>query len=238
LHPYLQGLAGLTPGSGWGALAFSGGRRLLPIPDDVASGVGGSTTDAASFNTASLTLVAGQPCYVAVSSHNATAADQPTVTGAGLTWTAEKSVTLSSGARRMTVFSGSGATSAGALTIDFAGVNQTAINWIVIQFTAAASSGYTVQVPNGTTTASGTSLAGPTLAAFEHASNVHLAFFMTSLNAGITPDGNFTELADTSQTGNNVSLECQWARNVLTCTSTFTTAAAACISLEVKAGLG
>ena len=228
----------MVPGGGWAALTASGGMRLLPIPDDVASGVGGSTTDAASFNTASLTLVAGQPCYVAVSSHNATAANQPTVTGAGLTWTAEKSITLSSGARRMTVFSGCGATSAGALTIDFAGTTQTAINWIVIQFTAAAAAGYTVQVPNGTTTASGTSLAGPTLAAFEHVNNAHLAFFMTSLNAAITPDGSFTELADTNQTGNNVSLECQWARNALTCTSTFSSAAAACISLEVKAGLG
>jgi hypothetical protein len=222
----------MTPGAGFAAET----ARLSPVPDDVASGVGGSTTDAASFATASITLAASQPAYVAVSSHNATAAGQPTVTGCGLTWSAEKTITISAGARRMTIFSGAGTPSAGALTIDFAGTNQTAINWIVVQLADAATSGYTVQAPNGTTTASGTSLAGPTLSAFEHANNVHLAFFMTSLNAGITPDANFTELADTSQTGNNVSLECQWARNVLTCTSTFSTAAAACISLEVKAG--
>ncbi len=238
MHPYLQGLVGMVPGGGWAALAASGGMRLLPIPDDVASGVGGSTTDAASFATASLTLAAGQPIYVAVSNHNATAATLPTLTGCGLTWAEVKTIAYNTNVRRLTVFSGCGAPSAGALTVDFGGTSQTAVNWIVVQFTASVAAGYTVQAPNGTSTGSATSLAAPTLSAFEHANNVNLSFFSTSLNAGITPDGSFAELADTSQAGNNVSLECQWARNTLNCTSTFASATAAAISIEVKAGLG
>src|SRR5438045_278206 len=107
----------------------------------------GNTTNATSAATTSITPVANRLYLMNVISRTAITTDpnQPTATGAGLTWVVEKSVVYdNTGAsrKRLTVFRALGPSpSAGALTIDFGAQTQTNIAWIIDEFTGADTSG-------------------------------------------------------------------------------------------------
>ena len=92
-----------------------------------------------------------------------------------------------------------------------------------------------VQAPAVTQVAAGTSLAAPTLAAFEHANNINITWVALDTNASVTPDGDFAELTDNAVASGSGTLSCQWAANQTGCTSTFASADAGAISIEVKA---
>ena len=216
----------------------SSAARTAPTPTLLTGG--GSTTDATSFATASISPAADQPIYAAVISQ-ATSVNTPTATGNGLTW-----VAVATGApnasRKLTVFRSAGASpSAGAITFDFAGQTQSSAQWAVIQFASADitgtnGSGATVQAPAATTGTGVTSLAGPTLAALENSLNVNLTFVGLGLNTAVTNDALFAELSDAGQNTATLRLETQWAANQTVCTSTFSASDATAISIEVKAG--
>lgn len=206
--------------------------RLVPIPTLLTANA--STTDGTSIATASVSPTANQPIYAAVFAQLAGTPPEPTCTGNGLTWTSVKTLAFST--RRLQIFSAIGANpSAGVITFDYGASSPTAFAWAVIQVAGAATSSFTVQAPTGTT-ATDTSLAAPTLSAFEHIDNINLSFFTTVANADITPDADFTELADVGAAGNAVRLQVEWARNQTDCTATFASTTAGALSLEVKAG--
>lgn len=208
------------------------------IAPAVLTALTGSTTDASSFPTASVTPTANVPVVLDVAASAAGTA-APTVTGAGLTWVQERTVTLDAGLRRLTRFRACGASpSAGALTIDFAGVTQASILWCITSLPGADASGTNgsgaCRQSTDNTVATNTTITG-TLATLENANNVHLAAVMTTANAAITESGSFAELGDDGRNANTMRLEVEWRRGVTTCSPTFASTNAVIISTEIKA---
>lgn len=103
---------------------------------------GGSSSTTASISPSSKRLV-----LISINSRTNITTDpnQPTVTGAGLTWVAVNSIvydTTSASRKRITVLRGmADSPSSGALTIDFGGQNQTNVCWTVSQFSGVDTSG-------------------------------------------------------------------------------------------------
>lgn len=194
-----------------------------------------STTDGSSFLTASISPAAARVQYIGVTHHQAGGQPTPTVTGCGLTWVQEETQVLGT-TRRLTVFRAHGTPSAGQLTIDFAGASQTACAWSVVECAGAdlsGSSGAGATRQSVPATAAATTGITSTLAALEHAGNVHLCFVALSANVDVVPDAQFAELGDSGAASTAVRLESQWAIGELPCSSTFTSADVAVISLEV-----
>src|SRR5882672_10399835 len=96
----------------------------------------GAGTAATSFATASITPTSKALVLVAVSQHAASAPASPTVSGNSLTYVQVDAVNYDvTGNWRTTLFRALGTSpSAGTITIDFAGVSQTAVVWSVDQF--------------------------------------------------------------------------------------------------------
>jgi hypothetical protein len=97
--------------------------------------------------TASITPTANRLILLTVTTRTGITANpnQPTATGNGLTWVAVNSVvwdTTSSSRKRVTVLRAMGASpSAGAVTIDFAGQNQTDVVWTIDELSGTDTSG-------------------------------------------------------------------------------------------------
>lgn len=226
--------------------------RLLAIGDDPSTSAdrltisvsaltsGTNTTDATSFATASVSPGSNRAIYLGVLASSSAGDTTPTATGNGLTWVAEDSVVVTaSNNRRLTVFRAMGASpSAGAITISWGATTQLSAAWIVVECTNANTSGTNASgatrqsVTN--TVATGTSLTG-TLAALDHANNVHLCFLGNDVGS-VTPDADFAELADVGVAGALIRIQASWATNETACTNTFSSGNAGCISLEVKSG--
>ena len=200
----------------------------------------GTTTNATSFATASITPTANRLVLAWVTSRVA-AAGIPTASGNGLTWVQVATIADGSGGIRLTVFRAMGASpSAGAVTFDFGGVSQTSCCWSIAEYGSVDTSGtngiWAVVQSVTKTTAAGTSDTN-TLAALENAKNVHVCGNAIMANEAQTPDADFAELGDANAASNAIGLETQWAANQLPCTVTWTTSAAnVMISIEVKAG--
>lgn len=108
----------------------------------------GSDTDGNSTaSTASVSPSSNKLQLLSVSSRTGITADpnQPTATGNGLTWVVVNSIvydTTSSSRRRITVLRAMGASpSSGAIAIDFGGQNQTAVDWVLDEYTGMDTSG-------------------------------------------------------------------------------------------------
>jgi hypothetical protein len=97
----------------------------------------GSQVSASSATTASISPVSGRDVILVVySQRGSSSINQPTVSGAGLTWTnlqTHISSNLGGYWWRFTLFKGSGTPSAGALTISFGGQTQDDIAWRALQ---------------------------------------------------------------------------------------------------------
>ena len=173
----------------------------------------GSGSSASSYNTASISPGAKRLVLLYVQTNPTSGtANQPTVTGAGMTWTAVISATL--GGYRETLFRAlSASPGSGALTIDFAGQNQNYFNWIVYEFIGVDPSGTNganaiVQAGSQTLPNSGNSTGiTVTLGAFGNINNATYGAIASS--GGIATGGSFTELSNFA-TGSNIAGS-EWA---------------------------
>src|SRR3990167_8678286 len=112
-------------------------------PFSLTSGGLGNDIAFNTFTTASIAPTANRLILVAIGSNRTTDADPgiPTVTGNGITYTLVDSYQINN-RRRISVFRGmSAAPSAGAITISFAGINQYACRWSVMEFGGVDTSG-------------------------------------------------------------------------------------------------
>jgi hypothetical protein len=197
-----------------------------------------STTDGSSFLTASISPAAAAVQYIGVTHHQSGGQPTPTVTGCSLTWVQEETQVLGT-TRRLTVFRAHGTPTTGQLTIDFAGATQTACAWSVVECAGAdlsGTSGSAATRQSVPATAAAVTTITSTLAALEHAGNVHLCFVALSTNVDVVPDAQFAELGDSGAASTAVRIESEWAVGELTCDPTFTSSDVAVISIEVVAG--
>lgn len=202
-----------------------------------------STTNAASYATASITPAANKPVYLGVINNQASGTSPtPTATGNGLTWVLVATVDMVNLSRRLTVFRALGATpSAGAVTIDFAGNTQASACWSIQQATGADISGtngsgsvvQSAAVNNGV---AGTTVAG-ILSAFGNAKNQHLAFVGLNIQSTVTPDPDFSTRGTANIASSVLTIEVESAVNQVRCDPTFASAVAAIIDLEIKAAV-
>lgn len=168
-----------------------------------------STTDAASYNTASISPGANKLILATVVSRTGITADpnQPTLSGNGLTWVAIASVVFdntSSSRRRVTLFRAMGASpSTGAVTIDFGGQTQTACDWNIEEVSGMDTSGTNgsgaiVQSATNFDNATGTpvSTLTVTLSAFSNTNNATFGAFGYGGTGTSTAGSGFTKLGD------------------------------------------
>lgn len=171
---------------------------------------GGSSSTTASVSPASNNLVL---LSVASRTGITTNPNQPTITGNGLTWVAIGTIiydSTSTSRRRITIFRALGASpSAGTITIDFGGQNQTDIGWSVdqcsgIDTSGTNGSGAIVQsATNKDETGTATSLT-VTLGAFGGGNNVTFgAFGISDSDVTKTAGTGFTILGDGDAGGTN-----------------------------------
>lgn len=173
---------------------------------DIASGV-----NATSYASGSWTPPNELVCVFVFNRAASGAPTLPTMSGNSLTWT--QIATLSDGTLRITLFgaNGSGA-SAGATTIDFGGVTQTACQASFfsasgVDLTGGVAAAF-VQSPTNTGTAS-TSLS-ITLSAAGHADNRPISGFFHSATEATTFRTNWTEVDDLTAGAGGGGLETQY----------------------------
>lgn len=213
--------------------------RGMPVPTTLTSGK--SSTDGTSYTSASFSPAAARPLYAVFACRRSTTAPVVTAVGNGLTWVEVANATLSN-VRTLYLFRAAGvAPSSGDVTFTCS-QTQIAAVWWVGQFTDADTSGIngsgaTVQSKVVSNIASGTTGNTTFDAPLGHENNVNLTAVLYALSsASVTPDAQFTELFDDAA-AEFVGLEIQWARGEMTCDPTWSTSAAAMISIEVKAAL-
>ena len=149
-----------------------------------------STTDASSYNTASITPTADRLVLAAVLSKKASAPDTPTLSGNGLTWVQVATVTfhtIGTPILRLTLFRAMGASpSTGAVTIDFGGATQLSCAWSLVEFAdidTGGTNGSAAVVQSATNAADAVAaqaLLTVTLAAFGSAGNATYGAFGSS----------------------------------------------------------
>jgi len=109
----------------------------------------GSGTNAASYNTASISPTAGAVLLVAIETDQASGSAnvKPSISGLGATWTeiADVDFDQTGTTYRATFFYGVGATGTGALTISYGGTVQGGCSWSVDQVTGADTTSPIVQ---------------------------------------------------------------------------------------------
>lgn len=175
---------------------------------------GGSASVAASFNTASISPSANKLLLLAVSSGTVSGPNEPTCSGAGMTWTKVATfLDASNGYRRITIFRSVNATpSTGAVTISFGGQNQDVCLWSITEFTGAAITGTNasdaiVQTATGETNTTGTGLT-VTLGAFSNTENATFGYIRNNVNASAYTQGTgFSELAEVQVTNSGAETE-------------------------------
>jgi hypothetical protein len=201
---------------------------------------GSSTADGTTFVTAAITPTANDLVLIWVESNHNTAAEAPTVTGAGLTWVQVDTLPATNPTRRITLLRARGGSPImGALTITHA-TSHTSCCWAVAAYRDIDPSGTNgsgaIQQIKKTVTAAALG-ASHTLAAFENAFNVHAYGVATAANqSDVTPATGFTERSDVMVTLSNASLETADAVNALTANPTWgTSALSLLLSIEIKA---
>ncbi len=156
----------------------------------------GTTTDAASFATASVAPTANEVVMLAISNTITSGVTAPTsVTGNGITYT--KAVEKVIGTRAVSIWWGvSASPSAGAITIDFGANIQTTCAWDVEQTTGASNATPIAQSQTGSGTAAIGSLTAP-LSAFSDITN-NLGFYIAQhgANEATNPATSWTEIQD------------------------------------------
>lgn len=211
--------------------------RLIPSAALLTSG--SSTTDADHFDTASVNPTAGR-LLLAVFCSGQSAAPAVTVSGCGVTWVSEESRPTSSGNRRLTVFRAMGAATAGAITFTVTSGTMLSGIWDIIEIantntSGADGAGAVIQSVSQSPVGGQTTITS-TLAALEHANNLHVCLAAIEQNALVTKDADFALLSSDSVASSNIGLNSSYAANQVDSTVTFSSAVVATISLEIKAG--
>lgn len=199
----------------------------------------GTSTDASSFNTASITPTANRLVLAwIVGATSPTPPASPTLTGNGLTWVAVD--TIVSSTRRLTLYRAMGSSpSAGAMTIDFGGETVGGCAWSIAEFSGIDTSGTNgsgaiVQAPTSTTSSTTTHTA--TLSAFSNSRNAAAAGILHGNNETLTIT-NATLLGTRNQGGPNFGLATGFKAAALTgvIATWATTGTGIGIAVEIKA---
>jgi len=199
-----------------------------------------TTTDAASFSTASVSPNASELILLWVSTSHASA-NTPTVSGLGLTWALV--ATETSGTRRGSVYRtmSASAITPGAITMDYGAASQGTCDWAVVAFSnvdTGGTNGSGAIVQSGTYTSASATTTPITLAAFAHAQNVHFAGSWAAMTAGQTCSASgFAEIWEVARVASpNSQSAGYWLVNEVTSTPTWTGAASAALGIacEIK----
>ncbi len=224
-----------------GGVSLSAAGDVIGLPTASLLVAGSTTSGSTSFNTTSISPGANRLVLLFVVSSDAGGADPgtPTVSGGGLSTWVHVRGRFYGGARRISCFRGMSASpGSGQVTIDFGGSNsQNSACWSIIEVadvdtSGSDGSGAVVQSTDLGATGTGSTIS---LAALQHANNIHICGVGTVAATTITPDAQFTELSDQQQTVDDITLETQWARNEVDCTPSHVNTTHAYISLEIKA---
>jgi hypothetical protein len=171
---------------------------------------------AASYVTSSITPTANRLVLAAVGSDKGSSgAVSPTLSGCGLTWVLVAEVGTGGPAFVLSVFRALGTPSAGAVTIDYGGVNQASCWWSINEFdgedlTGTNGSGAVVQSVTNTGTTTSLTV---TLAAFGSANNAtYGAFFLiyASGTGTIAGGSGFTLIDQVHDDPHGDSLGTEW----------------------------
>ena len=199
---------------------------------------GSSSTDGTTFTTAAVTPGNNALMYVAVLSMRTTSGvESPTVTGTGITYDLVTYKDVQSGTQRLSIYRAMVSSgTASAISIVHT-VSHESCAWAVLQYnnvntSGTNGSGAIVQWASSGT-ASGTSLE-VALSALEESGNRTVVAVGLSTNASVTPSASFTERTDNAVASNNGTLETQDASAEQGCFTTFSSAAAAMIAIEVR----
>ena len=199
------------------------------------------TTDATSWTTASITPTTNRLVLAAICNSRATSPTLPTLSGCGLTWVQVATVAYVSDTRRLTLFRALGASpTSGALTIDFAGVTQSAAGWVISEYDGIDTSGTdgSAAIVQSVTDNSGAGVgttASATLAAFGAAENATFGMFNVNNASGFTAGSGFAEGGDVNVSGLG-SLMAEWRNdNDTSVDATMTSGNWGAIAAEIKA---
>ena len=172
----------------------------------------GSTTDAASYNTASVSPTNGSLILLCVARRE----NAPnSISGCGLTWTEVDSAVTTDGVQGAIVYKGVGTPSAGAITIGFAGT-QSNCGWMVVEFSEAEVTNSADGIVEGTN--SGLTVTLPT---FANSENATFGFVRFQANKTIANGSGFTQLGEVNtaefsmdsqfKNTNDTSVDWTWA---------------------------
>ena len=207
---------------------------------------GGTTTNATSFATASVSPGANRLILVAVDCTPDSGAAAPTVTGNGLTY-----VLIDGGeyggpgaGRDVWLFRAMGASpSAGAITINFGAVSQASINWSVDEFDGVDTSGTNgsgaiVQSVKTLPAANAVGIA-ITLAAFGSTNNFAYMACSHGANETWTVGSGFTALANRSIGSPSLGFLTEYQQNDNICDASYATSTTrGGVAVEIKAASG
>lgn len=187
-----------------------------------------STTDATSFNTASITPTADRLILVAISARNiSTAIPTPTVTGNGITY--ELVDSYGSGSTpAVFLFRGMNASpSAGAITISFGSTTIESICWSVSEYAnvkTTGTNGSNAITQSNTGTGSGATSLTVNLGAFESSDNATFGMILHTANEATTQGSGFSLIHSTSKGTPTNGLGTEWRNdNDTTVDMTWTT---------------
>jgi hypothetical protein len=207
----------------------------------------GSSTDANSYTTASITPTANRLQLAAVAAGKSGTVTQPTLTGNGLTWTFVTRVDhdTSGTFASLFLFRAMGASpSAGTAAIAFGGVTHLACCWAFDEFSGVDTSGtdgsgaIVQSVGEAETDLGNTALV--TLAAFSSVDNGTYGCLANQVAASHTQGSGFTKLGDTSTPTPAIGLMTQWkAGNDTTVDASWVTTGekSGIIGVELKAAV-
>lgn len=204
---YIKGSG--TSNTGWSTVALGG-----------ATGVGVTSltwakneADQTNYTTVSISPTSGKAWVAWVTAtRTATTPPQPTMTGAGLTWTHHTSVDWATDGgvkKKLSLFVGTGTPSAGTCNIDYGGTTVTAALWDIWELTGIHATTPVVQAVTAINNATPTTLA-IALAAPAAAVNRAAAAFCHATAEAMTPRTNWTEVSDQTTSSPGCSLETQW----------------------------
>ena len=204
----------------------------------------GSSTDASSYETASVSIPKDRLILLTVANIRTPAtANTPTVTGAGMTWTQVRTQADTENIRRVTVFRGvSSSNTSGALTIDFAGQTQLRCGWSLSSFKNTDISG--TNASNAIVQSAGVGTDGSantniivTLGAFSSVDNATFGGIRLGTSTGVNAGSGFTELGQADMEGGTNPIQTEFRNDndttvAWTWTSEVTRATG--IGLEIK----
>ena len=205
-----------------------------------------STTDATDYDTASITPTANALVLVTVMSRNDAGSEPttPTLSGCNITWVKiNESYYFPSGSnrRKVTMFRGlSDSPTSGAITISHGADTMDGCLWQVSEITGVSTdgtsgSGAIVQAPTPTTGLGTDSL----LSMATLANSTNLVFGTTvNNNAAITPNTDWNEIAEHSNSTLGIRAQIQYKANDTEFGGTFASSNWGCIAIEVTSGAG